>query len=585
MGQWDTQRSSDLKGSRVVNPNGDRLGTFEDMVVELQDGRFSYAIVAAGGFLGVGSEWRPVPPESLQLRQVETGVEIVVDISADQWEQAPTVDREQIDQLTQEDRGQEIYQFYGADWQARQQRQTEFAAPPSGRSGQQEQSQQTKQLEQKLEQAMTQAGVEQEQAKQEAQRLAQQFSQEQPGQQEIQQQIEQALTQAGVEQQRAQEEAEQLSSQVQQQIEFAAPPQQRQQEQAQAGQSGQQTQQLEQQIEKGMTDAGAEQQQAQQQAQRLAQQFSEEKPERQQIQQEVEQALAQAGVSQQQAQQQSEQLAQQIEQQLQQSEQTQFGAPPQRSQQQGQASQQQMQQQTQQIEQELEQAMTQAGVQQQEAQQEAQRLAEQFVQEKPERQQIQQEVEQALAQAGVQQQEAQQQAQQLAQQIEQQLQGAGGQAKAHLASQLKNTPIINQQNEEIGEVTDFLVSTGQGRVAFVLFSEETGLLQTGDEEYAVAPNAFANIAEDQVTLNISKQELQQAETISRQQVSTQAQELAQMDHQQASQQPQVFRYQDTNGAPGVYGAPDREQEEPLTPRERIEQQDVRQPEPAEQQQP
>lgn len=359
--EFQAHKASELEGSRVVNNEGDRLGTVDDLVLEIEDGVFSYAIIAAGGLRGVGVDWRPVPPSALQRREAATGTEVLLDISSDQWDQAPVVDRDQIEQLTQESRGQQIYQFYGEDWQAHQQRQTEFAVPPRERAGQEQQS--------------------------------------------------------------------------------AA-----------------QAQQIEQQLQQAMTQAGAVQRKAQEEAQRLARQLAREKPERQQIERQVEQAMIQAGASQRQTRLQSQRLAQQIEQQLQQE---------------------------------------QRGIAQQAGQQ---------------------------------------------------------QKKVRLATDLRNTEIVNQQEEEVGKITDFLVSSDQGRIAFVLFSEETGPVQTGDEEYAIAPYSFEQIQEDQVTLNITQRELQQAQALTPQQL--QARELARMDPQQAHQQPQVFRYQDATGATGVFGAPE-----------------------------
>ena len=228
MEQFQGLRATDLQGSRVVNTEGERLGTIDDLAVKMEDGILSYAIVSAGGFLGIGGNLRPVPPEALQAREVAMGYEIVLDITQDQWDRAPTIEREQIHQLDQEIRGQQVYQFYGQDWEARQERITEFAAPDRERGTEfdqphLEEHDQQRQIEQQLTQAMTQAGVDQQQAQQEAQRLAQQFSQDRPDQQEIEQELEQALTQAGVDQQQAQQEAQRLSQQVHQQIEFGAP--------------------------------------------------------------------------------------------------------------------------------------------------------------------------------------------------------------------------------------------------------------------------------------------------------------------------------------------------------------------------
>jgi len=482
-------RVSDFEGSRVVNSEGDRLGTLKEIVFNVESGTFPYAIIASGGFLGVGADWKPVPPESIQIRPVDEGYEFLIEISEDEWKRAPMIDRDKIDDLAIEVRSQEIYEFYGADWDAQQQRTAEYGAQPEERT---------------------------------------QTAEIQPEQQTE-------------------------SMQEKNQADLA-----------------ELTQNLESDIEEALTQAGAEQQASQEQAEQLAQQFVQQKPESQQMAEQLKNALADAGASDEQAQQQSQELAQQINQQLDQqleqqmrrSQETQYGAPDESRQQEPMASSD--------IESQIEEAMSRAGIDQEQAQTEAARLADKFSAESPTKSEIQTELEMAMVEAGVGETQAREEAQALSEQISTSTESE--QSNLYLASELRHTTIVNDQLEEVGEVTDFIINAAENQLVFVLFGEETGLLQSVDQEYAVSPNALTRLNSDQIELNIAPQDLREARTLTTQQLSAKAEELANIDRQEAQQQPQVFRYQEIKGAPGVYGSPDRER----SSNERKRENDVRQ---------
>jgi osmotically-inducible protein OsmY len=55
-------RASDLMGRPVNNPQGEKLGEIKDMLIDMQTGRIVYAVLGAGGFLGLGDKLYAVPP-------------------------------------------------------------------------------------------------------------------------------------------------------------------------------------------------------------------------------------------------------------------------------------------------------------------------------------------------------------------------------------------------------------------------------------------------------------------------------------------------------------------------------------------
>ncbi|MEX0773633.1 MAG: PRC-barrel domain-containing protein [Balneolales bacterium] len=110
-------KASDLQGQDVVNQDGESLGTIEDLAVDLQNSRVTYAVIAEGGILGVGEELKVVPPQALSFSSEEENY--VLDIDEERWAEAPTFeDKQEIAQAANEAQAQEIYAFFGEEFQS-----------------------------------------------------------------------------------------------------------------------------------------------------------------------------------------------------------------------------------------------------------------------------------------------------------------------------------------------------------------------------------------------------------------------------------------------------------------------------------
>ncbi len=69
----DLVRSSNLIGANLYNTNGDDIGQLNDIVVDENTGGMSNAILAAGGFLGIGDNLTPVTWKDLKVTRNEDG--------------------------------------------------------------------------------------------------------------------------------------------------------------------------------------------------------------------------------------------------------------------------------------------------------------------------------------------------------------------------------------------------------------------------------------------------------------------------------------------------------------------------------
>ena len=56
-----------VQGTAVFNTALEELGTIDDMVIDRANGRIAFAVLAMGGFLGIGEHHYPLPREKLRF--------------------------------------------------------------------------------------------------------------------------------------------------------------------------------------------------------------------------------------------------------------------------------------------------------------------------------------------------------------------------------------------------------------------------------------------------------------------------------------------------------------------------------------
>jgi sporulation protein YlmC with PRC-barrel domain len=59
--------ASTLNGDDVYNPNGDKLGSIKEIMLDIESGKVCYAVLSFGGFLSLGEKLFAVPWSALAI--------------------------------------------------------------------------------------------------------------------------------------------------------------------------------------------------------------------------------------------------------------------------------------------------------------------------------------------------------------------------------------------------------------------------------------------------------------------------------------------------------------------------------------
>jgi sporulation protein YlmC with PRC-barrel domain len=87
--------TSKLKGLNVRNANGETIGSIDDLVISLTDGKVNYVAMSVGGVLGIGDKLFAIPFRELKFTHGKEEMYFVLDISKEKLDQAPGFDKSQ----------------------------------------------------------------------------------------------------------------------------------------------------------------------------------------------------------------------------------------------------------------------------------------------------------------------------------------------------------------------------------------------------------------------------------------------------------------------------------------------------------
>ena len=87
-------RASTIKGMGVYNLEGAKVGTVDELVIDIEKGQVVYAALSVGGFLGVGDKLFAIPWREFTLEVGEEGKFFRVDVTKEKLEKAEGFDKD-----------------------------------------------------------------------------------------------------------------------------------------------------------------------------------------------------------------------------------------------------------------------------------------------------------------------------------------------------------------------------------------------------------------------------------------------------------------------------------------------------------
>jgi sporulation protein YlmC with PRC-barrel domain len=92
MSSATTLSATTIIGTDVTNADGQDLGKIEEIVIDLEFGVISYAILSYGGFMGMGNKWFALPWRAFSPSNSEK--KFVMGISEDKLKDAEGFDKD-----------------------------------------------------------------------------------------------------------------------------------------------------------------------------------------------------------------------------------------------------------------------------------------------------------------------------------------------------------------------------------------------------------------------------------------------------------------------------------------------------------
>lgn len=107
----NTLSASTIIGDPVHNAMDENLGKIEDLMIEPELGRVSYAVLSFGGFLGMGNKLFAVPMQAMRLSREDK--RFVLDVDKDRLKNAPGFDKDHWPDTSDRAFGTKVYTYYG----------------------------------------------------------------------------------------------------------------------------------------------------------------------------------------------------------------------------------------------------------------------------------------------------------------------------------------------------------------------------------------------------------------------------------------------------------------------------------------
>ena len=105
--------SDKVEGTYVYDAKGEHIGSIERVMIDKISGQVAYAVLQFGSFLGIGSDYYPIPWASLTYETSLGGYRI--NITEERLKGAPKYAGTHWD-WDDRARGRQVYDYYGVTW-------------------------------------------------------------------------------------------------------------------------------------------------------------------------------------------------------------------------------------------------------------------------------------------------------------------------------------------------------------------------------------------------------------------------------------------------------------------------------------
>jgi len=99
-----------LEGDDVVNPQGEKLGEIQDIMIDVPRGRVGYAVLSRGGILGIGDKLFAIPWSALTLDADRKC--FVLDVPKEQLKNAPGFDKDHWPSMADVQWASDVHSYY-----------------------------------------------------------------------------------------------------------------------------------------------------------------------------------------------------------------------------------------------------------------------------------------------------------------------------------------------------------------------------------------------------------------------------------------------------------------------------------------
>ena len=100
-----------VEGTSVYGEGGEKLGTIHRVMIGKKSGQVAYAVLSAGGWLGIGAHVHPLPWQLLTYDVDRDGY--VVAIGKDQLRGAPSMTRDETDRPIDRSYQEQVSSYWG----------------------------------------------------------------------------------------------------------------------------------------------------------------------------------------------------------------------------------------------------------------------------------------------------------------------------------------------------------------------------------------------------------------------------------------------------------------------------------------